>query len=91
MQMTEAVTLFNGWSGFCDIQETVAQKGEISNWCSFIVAEHFSHFPASTVNADPFQLQNVSLFYPRSVQKYWRYLWMENRGLQLTFERPLSS
>lgn len=44
MQMTEAVTLFNGWSGFCDIQETVAQKGEISNWCSFIVAEHFSHF-----------------------------------------------
>lgn len=44
MQMTEAFMLFNGWRGFCDIQETVPQKGDISNWYSFIVNKslHFT-------------------------------------------------
>lgn len=28
MQMTEAFNHFNGWRGFCDIQETVTQRGK---------------------------------------------------------------
>lgn len=69
MQMSEAFMLFRAWEGFCEIQETVTQRGETKREKFQTASASLSHFSSSTVNTELLLLQ----FYPVIVQ--W-YLWI---------------
>lgn len=89
MQMTEAFMLFSCWRGFCNIQETVTQrgnqKGEISNWYSFIVTESIL-FILSCLYSQFRTLFNFRISLLTLYKSPGDIYGCENGELQLTFE-----